>query len=100
MMGPVNTTACKRLFSLGCVPHTDGAVFKCNPSCAMQYWKSLGSTTPKDGPVCGVPGCTDARQTPPSPAHASPQLSVSKPFTLASLQLMQASGMRWPDASL
>ena len=22
----VNTTACKRLFSLGCVPHTDGAV--------------------------------------------------------------------------
>jgi len=21
----VNTTACKRLFSLGCVPHTDGA---------------------------------------------------------------------------
>ena len=24
----VNTTACKRLFSLGCVPHTDGAVFQ------------------------------------------------------------------------
>ena len=89
-----------RLFSLGRVPHTDGAVFKCNPSCAMEYWKSLGSTTPKDGPVCGVPGCTDARQTPPPPAQASPQLSVSKPFTLASLQLMQASGMRWPDASL
>ena len=26
--GAVNTTACKRLFSLGCVPHTDGAVFQ------------------------------------------------------------------------
>ena len=28
----VNATACKRLFSLGCVPHTDGAVFQghCN----------------------------------------------------------------------
>ena len=25
---PVNTTACKRLFSLGCVPHTDGAVLQ------------------------------------------------------------------------
>ena len=25
---PVNTTACKRLFSLGCVPHTDGAAFQ------------------------------------------------------------------------
>ena len=24
----MNTTACKRLFSLGCVPHTDGAVFQ------------------------------------------------------------------------
>ena len=24
----VNTTACKRLFSLGCVPHTDGAVLQ------------------------------------------------------------------------
>ena len=24
----VNTAACKRLFSLGCVPHTDGAVFQ------------------------------------------------------------------------
>ena len=24
----VNTTACKRLFSLGCVAHTDGAVFQ------------------------------------------------------------------------
>jgi len=24
----VTTTACKRLFSLGCVPHTDGAVFQ------------------------------------------------------------------------
>jgi len=72
----------------------------CNPSCAMEHWKSLGSTTPKDGPVCGVPGCTDMGQTPPPTAQASPQLSVSKPFTLASLQLMQASGMRWPDASL
>ena len=27
---PVHTTACKRLFSLGCVPHTDGAVFQWN----------------------------------------------------------------------
>ena len=25
---PVNTTACKGLFSLGCVAHTDGAVFQ------------------------------------------------------------------------
>jgi len=24
----VNATACKRLLSLGCVAHTDGAVFK------------------------------------------------------------------------
>ena len=24
----MNTTACKRLFSLGCVAHTDGAVFQ------------------------------------------------------------------------
>ena len=24
----MNTAACKRLFSLGCVPHTDGAVFQ------------------------------------------------------------------------
>ena len=28
----VNTTACKRLLSLGCVAHTDGAV--CSRSCA------------------------------------------------------------------
>ena len=26
--GQVNTAACKRLFSLGCVAHTDGAVFQ------------------------------------------------------------------------
>ena len=24
----MRTTACKRLFSLGCAPHTDGAVFQ------------------------------------------------------------------------
>ena len=24
----MNTTACKRLFSLGCVPHTDGGVIR------------------------------------------------------------------------
>ena len=28
LYGVVNTTACKRPFSLGCVPHTDGAVFQ------------------------------------------------------------------------
>ena len=41
----VNTTACKRLFSLGCVPHTDGAVFQTrrgslakSSSCARSAW--------------------------------------------------------------
>ena len=32
--GPVNTTACKRLFSLGCVAHTDAPLcsrWRCGP---------------------------------------------------------------------
>ena len=40
----VNTTACKRLFSLGCVAHADGAVCQvgvdyCTPLCPMKTSK-------------------------------------------------------------
>ena len=35
--GPVNTTACKRPFSLGCVAHTDGAPLCLQYTCDAEF---------------------------------------------------------------
>ena len=37
----MNTTACKRLFSLGCVPHTDGAVFQTVPEGGAEWGREM-----------------------------------------------------------
>ena len=50
----MNTTACKRLFSLGCVAHTDGAVFQGIPAQMIADTPSTKYQIEHLGCGCGV----------------------------------------------